>query len=187
LIFIFPLLAIPILLLLYLSFVAVRHNVEYVNVNRDGGYTGALIGLWTIRRFGWVLGVQPFLFGLVLLSRNEWIIGGIGLGMGVLAGGLSEIFTIGLHPTKSVRDLQDEESRRYFHDPTEGMRGLVYPYEMLAGEPVVWLPHDEVCVAEGEAADLGRYHGLSAIVDPVLESGKNQRREGAGSSSPCRA
>lgn len=61
---------------------------------------------------------------------------------------------------------KDHSDRRYFHDPAESSRGLVYPSEMLAPVPVIWLPNDRAGVATSEAADLESYHGLMAIVDP---------------------
>jgi hypothetical protein len=279
LIFIFPLLAIPILLLLYLGYISTRYTVEYAQTTRSGGYTGALIALWTIRRFGWVLGTQPLLFGLIMLSRREWAIGGVSIAIGGIAVILSEIFTVGMFahrretgkgrkenarlreakeimskrqdeekvggmrdttrnpndwdarsrshssilqrvaallpgfsrlppdcplplPTENIDDLfqtekasfirpdlaitseEEERDRRYFHDSTEGMRGLVYPPEMLAPNPVIWLPHDKAGVAEAEAADLGRHHDLAVIVDPVAREDKGEgRRQGSGGSN----
>jgi hypothetical protein len=64
------------------------------------------------------------------------------------------------------RGSEGAEVGTFFHDPTESIRGLIYPDEVLAPVPVVWLPNDEAGVAVSEAADLEAYHGLSAIVDP---------------------
>lgn len=221
--------------------------VDYVLVERVG-YSAASIGLWTIRRFGWVLGTQPALFGLIMLSRREWALGGASLGIAVITIVVSEILTsrryrqskktrlssgtrvaldkidreirqtdkesltsgpslrtrvsdssilrrvAALLPgysrlprdcpiplcTEEVDDLfytekasfarpaftKDHSDRQFFYDPTESIRGLVYPSAMLAPVPVVWLPNDQSGVATSEAADLESYHGLMAIVDP---------------------
>lgn len=276
LVFLFPLLALPVLLLIFLGLVANRYMVDYVLVERIG-YTGATIGLWTIRRFGWVLGVQPALYGLILLSRREWALGGASLGVALITVILSELVTIRRYRRDTARrlsasDLQaidgiaddmaqhrdsytasvsnpgrprtsdasmlsrlaallpgysrlpsdcplplqtenvddlfyteraayarpsfprkeqekvqaEAEAKRFFHDPTELIRGLVYPDEILAPIPVIWLPNDDAGVAVSEAADLESYHGLSAIVDPenVNEmKGKGKQRSGQGKST----
>ena len=258
LIFLFPLLAVPIFILAYLSLVVSRYMIERVFVERFG-YSGAEIGLWMTRRFGWVLGIQPCLYSMIVLSRREWVIGGCALGVAVVVVGISEILTVGRdarsnRPSKSTReiieritrDIKDErqggpsndiplrqrgselsilqrvtdllptysrlppecaiplkveyvddmlqtekaaftrtdlasshiDDRSFFHDPSESIRGLVYPPEMLMPVPVVWLANDTNGVAEGEASDLERYHGLAAIVDPSckLKTGKAEQK-----------
>ena len=37
--------------------------------------------MWTIRRIGWCLAIQPILFGLISLSRREWVIGAVAFGV----------------------------------------------------------------------------------------------------------
>lgn len=245
--FIFPLLAIPILLLVFLGMVANRYLVDRVVIERVG-YGGAELGLWTIRRFGWLLGVQPVLYGLILLSRREWSLSGVSMAVAAVTVMLSEFLTIGLHERRNQKRLsgmtnvvvetiasdmakphdpamatairprtsessmvnrlttllpgysrlspdcrlplqteiidnllhterasyarprsvhaKEDRNRRFYHDPTETLRGLIYPPEVLAPAPVIWLPNDGAGVALREAADLQRYHGLAAIVDP---------------------
>jgi hypothetical protein len=261
LLFIFPLLAIPILLLLYLSFVVVHHQVEYLYAP-SRGYEGATLALWTIRRFGWVLALQPLIYGLIVLSRNEWEIGGISIGVAVLTVVLSELLTTVSHPSPSRKRLSATTRRRldtigdamsrsvgsptpsrpasgasslvlrprqstssmlrrltallpglsrlppdcplplstdYINDLqytdlqfTERAslirpdlkderltsaiatdRGLIYPPEMTAEVPVIWLPWNKSGISESEVNDLARNHGLEAIVDPP----KRKRRE----------
>lgn len=226
--------------------------VEHVLVERLG-YSAASLGLWTIRRFGWVLGIQPALFGLILLSRREWALGGASLGVAAITVTLSELLTTrryrtsrkrrlpserraarnqmakdisttndapltnepGLRtrlsdssmlrrvaallpgysrlpadcplplPTQEIDDMlftekasyarpafaKDYSQRRFFLDPTESIRGLIYPHAMLNPVPVIWLPNDHSGVASSEAADLEVYHGLAAIVDPEEPEG----------------
>ncbi|CAE6431762.1 unnamed protein product [Rhizoctonia solani] len=44
--------------------------------------------------------------------------------------------------------------------------GLLYPPELLAPPPMIWLPNDRSGIARSEAYDLGRYHDLETILDP---------------------
>ena len=254
LIFIFPLLAIPIMLLIILSFIATRYMIDHVFVERSGEYTNAILTLWTLGRFGLLLATQPFLYGLLLLSRREWALGGASLGVAAIALILATLLTVvrfapprrrdlppktrrllddmaaemrqeppttarssqprrsnSTHrrlsdssmllrlaallpgysrlppdcpvplPSEDIDDLffteraayarpsrqiDEEKSNQLFYDPSEGMRGLIYPPEMLAPRPVIWLPYDSAGVAESEASDLQRHHQLPAIVDP---------------------
>ncbi|WWD08005.1 hypothetical protein V865_006115 [Kwoniella europaea PYCC6329] len=105
LLFIFPLLAIPILILLYLSFIANRYMIEHVFVDSSAGYTGTVLALWSVRRFGWLLGFQPLPYGLILLSRNEWAIGGISIGVAIGTVLLSEGLTVLRYKEKRRKDL----------------------------------------------------------------------------------
>jgi hypothetical protein len=286
LIFLFPLLAIPIFLLLFLSMVANRHMVDYAFVERSGGYSGATIALWTIRRFGWVLCVQPFLFGLILLGRREWGLGGASIGVSVIIVVLSEFLTARRYPSprrshlsdsarkaldKAKKDLMvkvtdpavgdgaaatngseaprsvhrisdssmlarltallpgytsrlpmdcplplptddiddmfqtekashtkpefashrneedtDDAPPVFFYDQTEATKGLIYPPELLATSPVVWLPSDEgKGVMEKEALRLSGQYGLFVITD--LEKPKRHDKkvsEGTEAASP---
>ncbi|EIW71693.1 hypothetical protein TREMEDRAFT_60613 [Tremella mesenterica DSM 1558] len=278
LLFLFPLLSIPIILLLFLSFIAIRHSSEYVNVDRTGTYAFARLLLWTLRRFGWTLAIQPLIYGLILVSRREWAIGGVSLGCALLTIIISEIVTVGLHshkrrtspgvsaaiedvsrsmvsmtasPEKTIQhrisdssmlqrvaallpgysrlpedcpvplktewiddifrtekasyaspDFSSHHSKsssnvhshphtssppphassssptshtppqsrsptvaqdRFLYDPSESLRGLVYPPELVAPTPVIWLPNGRG--GETQANELMR-QGLVAIVDP---------------------
>jgi hypothetical protein len=110
LVFLLPLLAIPILLLLFLGLVANRYMVDFVLVER-AGYTGSVIGLWTIRRFGWVLGVQPALYGLILLSRREWALGGASLSVALITDILSELATTRRYRRDTIRRLSASDRK----------------------------------------------------------------------------
>ncbi|KAI0825014.1 hypothetical protein BC628DRAFT_1339042 [Trametes gibbosa] len=79
----FPLLAPAVLLLLLLTLVAHRFLVGYV-YGRTLSQTGGLLHIWLLRRLGTVLAIQPLLLGLVFLSRQIWIEGGILCGAAVL-------------------------------------------------------------------------------------------------------
>ncbi|WVW78796.1 hypothetical protein I302_100758 [Kwoniella bestiolae CBS 10118] len=105
LLFIFPLLSIPIIVLLYLSFIANRYMIEHVFVDTSAGHTGTILALWTVRRFGWILGFQPLLYGLILLSRDEWAIGGVSIGVAVVVVAISEGLTILRYREKRRRNL----------------------------------------------------------------------------------
>jgi hypothetical protein len=120
LLFIFPLLAIPILILLYLSFVVVHHQGEYLHAPSQG-FEAATLALWTIRRFGWVLALQPLIYGLIVLSRREWEMGGISIGVAVVTVVISEIVTAGLHPSPSRRKLS-ASTRKSLDDISVAMR-----------------------------------------------------------------
>jgi hypothetical protein len=263
LLFLFPLLAIPLLVLVYLGFVASRHMGEFVFV--DEGYTDGTLALWTIRRFGWTLALQPSVFGLILLSRREWAIGGISLGVAVLTLCLSEVLTVRRFPdtealdgdskekldeavswmrqlpgtgkaratrvsdaslaqrmasllpgysrlpdscplpleSETINDLYQTERAEqalsrlenlsnsnsmsddfgpnrgsFLHDPSTANRGLIYPTEMLAPIPVVWLPYDSAGIAQAEAADLEARHGLPAIVASQISRDREAERRG---------
>ncbi|WVF70155.1 hypothetical protein IAT40_004943 [Kwoniella sp. CBS 6097] len=270
LLFIFPLLCIPILLLLYLSFVANRYMMEHVFVDPSRSGTG--LQLWTVRRFGWTLAIQPLLYGLIMFSRNEWALGAVSLAVSFIALTLSELLTVvrfrsatrkrllprtrealdGLvvsmntaspRPSVAVYDphrvsrhsdlsllnrvaallpgyarlpetcplpraseriddlfqterasyakieLRDHqsESGRYFTENPQTTRGLIYPSEMMAPIPVIWLPRDpqDGAVAEGEAVELSRYHRLTAIVDPIGDA--NTTAAAMGTARPALA
>lgn len=52
-----------------------------------------------------------------------------------------------------------------FMTHTEEMQSILYPPELLAPSPVIWLPNDPSGVAETEAIDLFRYHDLQTTLD----------------------
>lgn len=248
LVFAFPLLAIPLLVFVFLAFVAGRHMVEKVFVDAHSGPANAKLGLWLVARFGLLLSIQPFLYGLILLSRREWAISGASIAVGFITILLVSGFTWLRFPQPRFSDLpgptrlaitkmrrtmcqpppqapnkhrlsdssmlariatllpgyarlpalcplplvpegwddmvHTEEvsyirpdlvaayrlEQRIFHDPSESLRGLIYPPEMLAPRPVVWLERDEFGVAEAEAADLEKHHDLPSIVDPAVKA-----------------
>lgn len=42
---------------------------------------------------------------------------------------------------------------------------MLYPPELLAEAPAVWLPNDQNGIALAEAYDLQRYHDLAVVLD----------------------
>lgn len=265
---IFPLLAIPILLMAYLSFIVVHHQAEYVHAPSIG-YEAATLALWTTRRLGWTLCLQPLIYGLILLSRNEWEIGGASVGVAVLTLVLAEYLTAGRHPapsrrhlsstskrmlddisraiirsstsgtqsrpnstassqllrprqstssmlrrliallpglsrlpddcplplpTEGIDDLESTERASYtrpdFKDETRtwpneglGQRGLVYPPELTAKVPIIWLPSGRVGLSSIELNDLASNHGLEAIIDPPKQRPASYRNSMASGTS----
>ncbi|OCF59137.1 hypothetical protein L486_03638 [Kwoniella mangroviensis CBS 10435] len=121
LLIIFPLLAIPILVMLYLSFIANRYMIEHVFVDSSAGYTGTVLALWHVRRFGWVLKFQPLLYGLILLSRNEWEIGGVSIGVAIITVLLSEGLTVLRFKDKRRKDLNGN-TRKALDELSSSMR-----------------------------------------------------------------
>lgn len=86
----------------------------YISVDHApfGSYSAEL-GLWTVRRIGWCLGVQPAIFGLILLSRREWVTGGVALGVAALCPVLVEVLTA--RPSRRsglTRDRLDHADQR---------------------------------------------------------------------------
>ncbi|KAJ6620255.1 hypothetical protein B0H10DRAFT_2163535 [Mycena sp. CBHHK59/15] len=79
---IFPLIAPAVVILLFLTLVAHRFLVGYVYA-RTHSQTGGLLQIWLLRRFGTLLAFQPILLGLIFLSRNFWIEGGVLCGAGL--------------------------------------------------------------------------------------------------------
>ena len=269
----FPLIGPPVVILVLLTMVAQRFLVGYVFGRLDVGQTGGLLHIWVIRRFGTLLGLQPLLFGLVLLSRRQWALGGVLIGVAVFVAMGVEIYTYrkmqhtrtrqldhpsqdalarykatalqaanarsrspkreegeaSLTPTTAqrrprqsiasvldmisltlavmpsttrargpiplgalvrsmyrgvyLRTITDTEGiddlvsteraartrpnplpRVEFHDRAEETAGMLYPPELLAPTPSVWLPDDPNGVGRSEAYDLQRYHGLEVTL-----------------------
>lgn len=52
-----------------------------------------------------------------------------------------------------------------FVDHAEEMSSILYPPEMTAPPPVIWLPNDSAGVARSEAYDLQQYHHLATVLD----------------------
>ncbi|KAF7307698.1 MPN domain-containing protein [Mycena kentingensis (nom. inval.)] len=89
---IFPLVAPAVVVLLLLSLVAHRFLVGYVFA-RTHSQTGGLLQIWLLRRFGTLLSFQPILLGLIFLSREFWIEGGVLVGAGFFVIVLVETYT----------------------------------------------------------------------------------------------
>ncbi|KAG8742653.1 hypothetical protein FRC10_001136 [Ceratobasidium sp. 414] len=78
--------------------------------------------------------------------------------------------------TEDIDDLVSTERAAHTHpdaapvipstDHAAETAGLLYPPELLAPAPMIWLPHDRSGVARNEAYDLGRYHDLETVIDP---------------------
>ena len=81
---IFPLIGLPVVLLIFLTLIAHRFLVGYVFGRTDSSQTGGLLQLWVLRRFATLLALQPLLLGLLLLSRKLWVLGGIMIGVAIL-------------------------------------------------------------------------------------------------------
>ncbi|KAG8689807.1 hypothetical protein FRC11_000472, partial [Ceratobasidium sp. 423] len=62
--------------------------------------------------------------------------------------------------------------------------GLLYPPELLAPPPMVWLPNDRSGIARSEAYDLGRYHDLETVLDPGEEGSSIGRRSNERTPTP---
>jgi calcium permeable stress-gated cation channel len=60
-----------------------RFLVGYVYA-RTHSQTGGLLQIWLLRRFGTVLSFQPILLGLIFLTRQFWIEGGVLVGTGFI-------------------------------------------------------------------------------------------------------
>ncbi|KAH8099276.1 hypothetical protein BXZ70DRAFT_289357 [Cristinia sonorae] len=73
---IFPLLGPAVVLLLFLTLIAHRFLIGYV-YGRTHSQTGGILQIWLLKRFGTLLAFQPLVLGLILLSRNFWVEGGI--------------------------------------------------------------------------------------------------------------
>ncbi len=52
-----------------------------------------------------------------------------------------------------------------FADHAEEMAGVLYPPELLAPPPMIWLPNDLGGIGRSEAIDLQRYHELPVTLD----------------------
>ncbi|KAG6842425.1 hypothetical protein C0991_007555 [Blastosporella zonata] len=63
-------------------FRAHRYLIGYV-YGRTHSQTGGLLQIWVIKRFGTLVSLQPILLGLIFLSREIWIEGGVLAGTGV--------------------------------------------------------------------------------------------------------
>ncbi|KAI5898056.1 uncharacterized protein SCHCODRAFT_080873 [Schizophyllum commune H4-8] len=252
---IFPLIAPAVTLLLLLTLVAHRFLVGYV-YGRTHSQTGGLLQIWLLRRFGTVVAFQPILLGLIYLSRELWIEGGIlcGVGGAVILfmegyaswktrlpgrkslshvtqdsldrfveiarpkgrrnvdeestslvsgsrlgqrtrGSLASVLemmslTLAVMPssaevrgpvplkTETLDDLTATERAARTHpdapphlpplpfaDHAEEMAGILYPPELIAPPPIIWLPNDAAGVARSEAVDLQKYHDLRVTLD----------------------
>ncbi|KIJ21976.1 hypothetical protein PAXINDRAFT_63506 [Paxillus involutus ATCC 200175] len=249
---IFPLIGPAVVILLFLSLVAHRFLIGHVYV-RTLSQTGGLMQIWLLKCLASISMLQPLLLGLILLSRQLWIEGGIlsGFSLGTLlvvelftasksrlrashylepttreslkafsetarsstyadasnesVGNLSsprrvresiasvlEMMSLTLAvmppasrhrgplplPTETLDDLTATERAARTHpdapprlpplpftDHAEEMTGIFYAPELLAPQPIVWLPNDSAGVARSEAEDLQKYHDIHVTLD----------------------
>lgn len=77
-----PVLVVPICFLLLLTILVQHHNVYHLHVRSCE--TGGLYSLITLRVIGLSFGFQPFLLGLILLSRRKHALGGVLIALGVI-------------------------------------------------------------------------------------------------------
>lgn len=82
--------------------------------------------LWVVRRLGWAAGLQPFVFGLVLLSRREWALGGAGLGIAAVAVAASELVTVSLHRRQAPVCFSDVSLTDDLSDLSEHERSTLH-------------------------------------------------------------
>ncbi len=135
---VFPLIAVPALLLAYLALVAHQCLTTSVLCVTRGGMSNGAMALWVVRRLGWAAALQPFVFGLVLLSRREWALGGAALGVAVLAVAASELLTVSLHRRKPIAcfsnvSLTDDSSseNETFHKRIESDHSALARFHIL--------------------------------------------------------
>lgn len=72
--------------------VAHRFLVGYVYA-RTHSQTGGLLQIWFLRRFGTALSFQPILLGLIFLTRQLWILGGVLIATGLFVIVFMESYT----------------------------------------------------------------------------------------------
>lgn len=84
--------------------IAHRFLVGYVYV-RTHSQTGGIIYIWLLKRLGTLLSLQPICLGLILLSREFWIEGGILVGTGVLVILFVEAFVVAKNRKQSRKSL----------------------------------------------------------------------------------
>lgn len=267
---IFPLIGPAVTLLLLLTLVAHRFLVGYV-YGRTQSQTGGLLQIWLLRRFGTVVAFQPILLGLIYLSRELWIEGGVLCGVGgavilfmegyamwktrlpgrkslshvaqdsldrfveiarpkgrrnvdeestsLVSGSgrgqrtrgslasVLEMMSLTLAvmpsstetrgpvplPTETLDDLTATERAARTHpdapphlpplpfaDHAEEMAGILYPPELIAPPPIIWLPNDSAGVARSEALDLQKYHDLRVTLDVRMKRDVSQRSSSSG-------
>lgn len=104
---IFPLMAVPLVILVALTLIAHRYLVGYVYGRIDRGQTGGLLQLWLIKRFATMLALQPLLLGLILLAFRQWALAGVLLAAATIIILLVEIYTYVRLRQPGVKSLND--------------------------------------------------------------------------------
>ncbi|KAM6498584.1 hypothetical protein JOM56_006532 [Amanita muscaria] len=63
-----------------------------------------------------------------------------------------------------------------FTEHADDMAGVLYAPELIAPQPIIWLPNDPAGVARSEAAELRKYHDLHATIDVCETKASNRKR-----------
>ncbi|EPQ60336.1 hypothetical protein GLOTRDRAFT_52392 [Gloeophyllum trabeum ATCC 11539] len=255
---IFPLIGPAVVILIFLTLIAHRYLVGYV-YGRTRSQTGGLLQLWLLKRFGTLVAFQPFLMGLIFLTRRLWPEAGVLLGAAMVVvmivegyatwktrqPGVSSLSNVTRNsldtfgrmaqsrrleleeeslslvsssnrntrmrgsfasvlemmsmtlavapaltrqkgpvplPTETIDDLTATERAARTHpdapphlpplsfaDHAQEMSGVLYAPELLAPEPIIWLPNDSSGIGRSEARDLDKYHHLKVTLDVTAQ------------------
>ncbi|KIK70577.1 hypothetical protein GYMLUDRAFT_148994 [Collybiopsis luxurians FD-317 M1] len=120
---IFPLIGPAVIVLLFLTLIAHRFLIGYV-YGRTRSQTGGLLQIWLLRRFATLLAFQPILLGLIFLSRQFWIEGGVLVGTGGAVICFVEVFATmrTRHPGRSSLSPITRDSLDTFSDTARSTR-----------------------------------------------------------------
>jgi len=122
----FPLVAPAALLLLLLTLIAHRFLIGHV-YGRTHSSTGGLLQIWLVRRLGSLLAFQPLILGLILLSRELWIEGGILCGFAVFTSIFVESYTAWrtrLPSRRSLSPITQDSLETFTRTARPGKRGV---------------------------------------------------------------
>lgn len=78
-------------ILLFLTLIAHRFLIGYV-YGRTHSQTGGLLQIWLLKRLGTIIAFQPLVLGLILLSRDFWVEGGVLCGTAFFVASFVEIY-----------------------------------------------------------------------------------------------
>ena len=84
-----------------------RFLIGYV-YGRDESPSGGVVQIWLVRRLATVVALQPIVFGLLLLTRELWVEGGVSAGTGVLTIIVIEELSIMAHLPQHVLDTHND-------------------------------------------------------------------------------
>jgi calcium permeable stress-gated cation channel len=73
-----------------------------------------------------------------------------------------------------------------FTDHADDVVGILYAPELIAPQPIIWLPNDSAGVARSEAVDLQKYHDLRAALDVRAMEDVLPRRSSSSRHRPSR-
>jgi len=74
-----------------------------------------------------------------------------------------------------------------FTDHAEDVAGILYAPELIAPQPIIWLPNDTAGIAMQEAYDLQQYHSLVVTLDVRSQHDVMMRRSGSSRSRRSRS